>query len=186
MIKPVYLVDIFQEIVNKVSVKLLPKLQAIPNTTITGVHYLYGHYNEIQRRLVDKSNSKTERYDRYPLIVLFQDFVIRKGISNLGFYGEANLQFIILYHTEKDAYSEDRMEDVFKPLLYPIYHEFLYQIARSGKFQLHSDKSISHEQIDRPHWGDPGIYGNEGYYFPDVLDGIELRNVLLKTDLNIC
>lgn len=186
MIRPVYIVDIFEDIVKKVSTKLLPQLQAIPKSTITGVHYLYGHYNEIQRRLIEKGNSNTEQYNRYPLIALFQDFSIKKGSNQLGFYGEANLQFMILYHTKQDSYSETRMENVFKPILYPIYFEFLNQIKKTGKFHLYSDKGIDHEQIDRPNWGRIGSYGNDGYILGDVLDGIEIKNLILKTRLKIC
>lgn len=185
MIRPVYIVDIFQEIVQKVSIKMLPQLQVL-DPDITGVHYLYGNYTEIQRRLIDQSKSNTEQYSRYPLIALIEDFAIDKGKKLLGFYGEVNLQFMILYHTNPDAYSEKRMTDVFKPILYPIYYEFLNQIVKSRKFNLYSDKSIDHKDIKRPKFGREGEYGNDGYILTDILDGIEIKNLLLKTHLKIC
>jgi hypothetical protein len=171
----IYIVDIFRDIVEKVSTNLTEQLQSADGN-ITGVHYLTGHYTEIKERLASKSNSITQKLDRYPLVCLFQDFVERKGLQS-GYYCEATLQLMIVHHTRKEAYNEDRYNNVFRPILYPIYTELISQIASNVNFIVKSEDAILHDKIDRPHWGNPAAYGNNGYLLNDVLDGIELRNL---------
>jgi hypothetical protein len=178
-----YIVDEFADIVAKVSESMTEQLQIV-KPSITGVHYLVGHYTEIQRRLIDKDGSRTEKYKKYPLIALFQDFVERRNPES-GFYAECTLQLIIAYYTESEDYTEDRYEKVFKPILYPIYKELMGQIEKNKNIVENKDNA-SHEKIDRPHWGAPGKYGNEGYIFTDALDAIELRNLKLSFDIKKC
>jgi hypothetical protein len=171
----IYIVDIFRDIVERVSTNLTEQLQSADGN-MTGVHYLTGHYTEIKERLASKSNSITQKLDRYPLVCLFQDFVERKGLQS-GYYCEATLQLMIVHHTRKEAYNEDRYNNVFRPILYPIYEDLMKQIV---KCKLIIDENVSllaHDKIDRPHWGNPAAYGNNGYLLNDVLDGIEIRNL---------
>lgn len=163
MKEPVYVVDIFRDIVEKVSEAVAP------NIDVESVQYLVGHYVEIKDRLLSQSKSKL---DSFPLIALFQDFVETRGGE---YYATANLQIMILHNTSKIDYVEDRYEKVFKPILYPIYEELLKQISK--KAVVYGPNKIQHDKIDRPHWGNPKMYGNEGYIFDFVLDGIELRNL---------
>lgn len=180
--QPVYVVDIIDDMVKKVSLQLTPKLSLIENT-ITGVHYLYGHHNDIKKRLIEKTESNETKYTRYPLVALFQDFTETfDGSGKL----KVKLQLIIGYHTEATAYMEDRYNKVFKPILYPIYSEFLEQISKSALFGSPETSTIKHEKIDRPHWGDPGAYGTTSYIFSDVLDAIEIRNIELSIDPSYC
>ena len=190
MNEPVYIVDIFSDIVTKVSAAkddtgktLTERLQAV-QSTITGVHYLVGHYTEIKARLEGLSKMTAGRYDKYPLIALFQDFVETRGNSG-GYYGEVTLQLMILYHTNKSDYTEDRYTKVFKPILYLIYEELMRQIHKSTKTVTQSIDLIKHDKIDRPHWGNPAIYGPDGYILSDVLDGIEIRNLKLPINQNV-
>lgn len=165
-----YVIDIMRDIVAKVSERVIPEL-ARAQPTITGVQCLVGHHNEIRNRLVAQKSGK------YPLIAVFQDFVERKG--DISGYPTVDLQLIILYYTQKTSYTEDRYDKVFKPILYPIYDELLTQIIKHPEVAIISPNRIEHDKIDRPHWGDPGTYGNKEYLLDDVLDGIELRNLKL-------
>jgi hypothetical protein len=179
---PIYVVDIFPYIVDKVSENLIDQLQEAQGI-ITGVHFLVGHYTEIKARLQGLSKMQDGKFDRYPLVALFQDFVETRGNSG-GYYGEVTLQMMILYHTNKDDYTEDRYEKVFKPILYPIYYELLRQINKSEYIVTQSVDKMAHDKIDRPHWGNPAMYGNDGYILSDVLDGIEIRNLKLTLKQN--
>lgn len=179
----VYVKDIIGDIVAKVSAKLLTKLKAV-DPLITGVHYEYGHYTDIQERLIAKSESTSQRTARFPLIAVFEDDRINH--KREGIFGVAGMKMIILAQTSDKITRVQREERVFKPILYPIYEEFLNQLWLSGKFMVYSPDQIEHTQINRPHWGDPGIYKNEGYLFTDVLDGIELSNLQLPIYLNNC
>lgn len=187
MITPVYIVDIFRDIVAATSAALLTQLQGV-DPLITGVHYDYGHYNDIRERLVTKG--KTGDKSRYPLVALFEDF--RVTHRQPGITGIANLKLIIVHISEKGITREKRETAVFRPVLYPIYNELLKQIKLSGKFMLFVAGEVPHDQINRPHWGDPELYKgntasvNVSYIFNDILDGIELTNMNLTTFLPNC
>ena len=184
MAQSFYIVDIIGSIVAKTSESVLPLLQQLSiQPTITGVHYLYGHHNEIKRRLIEKSNSNATKYTRYPLIALFQDFTEKHDGSGVV---TANLQLIIGYHSTATKYMEDRYVHIFKPILYPIYEALLTNIANDVRIGGMSKNNIEHEKIDRPHWGDPATYGNTGYIFSDVLDAIEVRNLKITIDPLYC
>lgn len=177
----VYVVDIIRDIVTKVSSKLLNQLQVI-KPDITGVHYEYGHYLDIQERLTVKD--AVAKMDKYPLVCLFEDYRVTHG--KVGLTGIANLKMIILYKSSNQVTRQWREDNVFRPILYPIYFELLKQLKLSGKFNIYDETKIKHDQINRPHWGDPEMYKNDSYLFGDVLDGIELANLELETYLSNC
>ena len=183
MSDPVYIVDVFRDVVAKVSTALLAQLQAV-DSLITGVHYEYGHYTDIQERLTAKG--KTDKQQRFPLICLFEDYRIRHGVPQKGTTGLTDLKLIILHSSKNTVTRQWREDNVFRPILYPIYFEFLKQLKNSGMFSIYDVSMIQHDQINRPHWGDPGLYKNDSYLFGDVLDGIELSNLQLTVFLSNC
>lgn len=195
MIEPVYIVDVFRDIVAATAaaiqkqsdvpkaewISLLDTLKAV-DPLITDIHYDYGHYTDIRTKLTEKG--KTDKQGRYPLICLFEDYRVEHGTE--GLTGIANLKLIILHISKNTIDRQTRETNVFRPILYPIYFEFLRQLKASGKFQIYDETKIQHTQINRPHWGDPGLYKNDSYLFGDVLDGIEITDLQLLTYLPNC
>ena len=176
---PVRIVDLIGKAVQKTSAKLLTQLQTV-DPMITGVHYDYGHYTDIRERLGQKA--KTAKTARFPLVILFEDYRVVK--RTLGLEGIADAKIIIVHRSSKDYTRQQREDLVFKPILVPIYHELLHQLKISGDFMQYGP--FQHNQIDRPHWGDPGLYGNDGYLLNEVLDGIEISDLRLQTYLPNC
>lgn len=176
---PIRYKRIFEGIVAKTSAKLLTQLQTV-DPMITAIHFGFGHYNDERERLIQKG--KTSKEQRYPLIVLFEDY--RQGNRVLGLDNTADVKIMILHLTRKDYTRDQRETLVFNPILVPIYDEFLKQMKISGHFMQYGP--FRHDRIDRPHWGDPGLYANGGYLLNDVLDGIELANLQLQTYLPTC
>lgn len=170
------------DVVAATSAAKLTELQAA-DPLITGIQFLYGHYPDIRERLMTQSNV-TPTVLRYPLIAMFEDYRVRVG--QVGITGIADLKLIILYLAKKGVTREQRETQVFDPILWPIYYEFLKQLKDSGKFMIYDTTKIQHDKIARPHWGDPALYGNNGYLFDDVLDGIELNRLELTTYLSNC
>lgn len=182
--KPIYIVDIFKDIVSQVSNNLTPGLRMLDNK-ITSVHYQHGHPLEIIETLAQRDKTNRLKFDKYPLIALFQDFP--ETISEVdGAPNEVTLHLIIARSTRADYKSGERYDHNFKPFLYPIYHELLKQIYLSGKFLVYDSSKIRHTKIDRLYWGKEGLYNNKGNIFNDFLDVIEIRNLKLKTFLKIC
>ena len=131
------LTDVMRECVTKVSQKLTATLQPlVPG--MTGVHFLHGHYTEIKDRLKQRSASGSQKFNRYPLVCLFHDFPIRRGAANSSLYGEATVQMIILVHTIKDIWTDQRYDQTIKPIVAPIYDELPDQIASHGAISVSS------------------------------------------------
>lgn len=175
-----YVIDILKAAVTRAGVKLLPKLQVI-DPLITGIHFEYGHYTDIQQRLQAFS---MQHLNKYPLFCVFEDFKTERGTEGLD--GTPKLTCILLYPSRADYTREQRTAITFKPVLYPCYKRILTEIKYSGQFNVYDESQIKHAQIDRPHWGDPALYEVEGYLFGAALDGIELADLTLETYLKTC
>lgn len=177
---PQYIVDIIGGCVAKTSTKMLAQLQAIDDN-ITGVNYQHGHPNEIIETLMQLDNSGTERYKKYPLIALFEDIPEDIG-KTLGIDSEPTLHLAIINATKQEYKSDERYTNNFKPILDPIYYEFLNQVQLSGKFMIKGDQ-IPHRRIRRLFWGQKGFGDTFGVktvnVFNDYVDCIELQNLQL-------
>lgn len=184
MSKPLVFVDIFREIVKKVSTNLTVDLQAI-DQNITGVHYDHGHPLEVIETLTQKDSSNVHRFNKYPLVALFQDFS-EKNSSNPSQGIEPVFHVAIINATRPDYKASERYTKNFKPILYPIYDELLNQINKSTVFFTTGKSSISHIKTDRLYWGREGLWGKEGNIFNDWVDAIEIKDLKLKTYLNNC
>jgi hypothetical protein len=181
MSNPAYIVEIFRDIVAATSAKMLTTLQAV-DPLITGIRYEYGHYTDIQERMIQYS--KTAKNERYPAIFILEDFVTRRG--KIGLTGVTAPMILIVALTKPDITREQRDTLTFNPILWPIYNEFLRQIKVSGMFNVYDETKISHDLIVRPHHGKTDDKKNLRYYFTDSLDGIEMSNLQLETYLQNC
>lgn len=176
--RPVF-VNVFRDIVEKVSDKLTPQLQTY-DSLITGVHYEHGHPLEIVETLTQKDKSNTHRFKKYPLVALLQDFPEhnnRNGFDEI----EPVFRVLIIRATKPTFKAAERYDYNFVPVLYPIYEELLKQIDKSPVFLTYGVTTISHTKIDHPYWGRDGLWGKEGNIFNDWVDCVEIQNLKLKT-----
>lgn len=178
MSQPVYIVDIFRDVVAATSVSLLTTLQAV-DSTITGIKYEYGHRADMNERIITYGK---QGINFMPMVCLFEDYKLHHG--TVGYTGITELTMIIIYYSKPDITRAQREANVFRPILYPIYNELLKQLMVSGMFSIYDVTKVQHDQINRPHWGDPDLY--KEYPLKGVFDGIEISNLQLKTFLNNC
>ncbi len=164
---PIYIVDIIGEVVQAVNAAITTSL---PDVTI---NYTYGRSIQILKKLQDLNNSTTKKNTKYPLIALFQDFPETRGRND--FYAEVRLpKIVIACLTKSTDEPPTRYEKNFKPLLYPIYYEFLRQITKHKNIVASKDiNTIQHTKWDRP-----GTQP-EGQNMNDILDAIEIENLTL-------
>lgn len=177
-------VDIFKDIVDKVSKNVICKLQKA-DKDIKGVFYQHGHYVEIWNTLNTMENNKDDYRKKYPLIALIEDVRYR---TNTDGFREANFDIIICYNTLNEGISKDRYKEIINPILMPIYDELIKQIGLSGKF---ANYTFPHDMITRPYFGveqqkGSGTLANRGNIFSDILDAIEIRNMRLNLHNNNC
>jgi hypothetical protein len=143
------------------------------------VYFLDGHPMEIVKVLQEKLQGDNKD-KRFPLVALLQDTKIQRS-KDTSFYGETNIQLIICTVTKPEYRSEQRRENVFKPILYPIYEALLNEIESCEYFNFDLN-GVEHTQTDRYYWGREGLYGNTGNQFNDYIDAIEIE-IPLKIEL---
>ena len=147
--------------------------------------YMYGHRAEIAKRLLDKEKDKVYKFQKYPLIALRMDIqeLVSKGIWSY------TLNIAILNFTDKKWNAEERMVNIFKPVLYPIYERFMEELRNSDRFFWPGNQDYpEHTVILRPFWGTENQEGNVKNIFNDPIDAIEITGLRLnqrvKNNLN--
>lgn len=150
-----------------------------PDNVALMPYYLPGHRMEINSILLKKDADKVLKYQKYPLVALRLD--IPEEVDQYG-YVNYNLNIVILTLTDKNWTYEQRKENIFVPVLIPLYDRFITELGNAGLFQWEGDqRRPPHTRILRPFWGTSREEGNEKYIFSDPLDGIELTGLQLKS-----
>lgn len=144
-------------------------------------YYMYGHRQEIANRLLEMDQDNVYKYKKYPLIALRLDV----PEQHKGGLIDYSLNIAILDFTEKEWNSEQRYENVIKPILIPLYKRFLVELKQSGLFIINEEEP-EHTKIDRPFWGTTQPEGNVKYIFNDPLDCVEIIGLKLKQRIKTC
>jgi len=131
-------------------------------------YYYYGHPSEIVNTLSQKSQNDTLKFQKFPMIGLFQDFSER--YEDLVWTVE-NCTVILAQQTKPTYKASERYTNTFKAVLYPMYEQLITSMNNSKYIQW--DKN--HVKIDRVYWGKEGLYGNTGNIFNDYIDAIEIK-----------
>jgi hypothetical protein len=140
-------------------------------------YYMYGHWQEIVKILMDKENDPIYKYQKYPLIVLRLDTPEEKKNGMIMH----TLNIAILDFTDANYTAEQRYENVLKPVLYPLYESFLVHLKRCGKFTWSGNQEEPpHVKIDRPFWGTSQSGGGSANKLTDPIDCIELINLKIN------
>lgn len=166
------IVDLFATVIDSLSAEMDQR-----------IYFHHGHMIEIAN-VVKQLSKDTDIGNRYPLIALKHDIKQQKRTGN-GIEFTANLFIVTL--SDPRYYAEDRKELIFKPILTPIYDEFIRQIARSGLFLEQSTNEVNENTQYTEHyfWGREQVMGNEANIFGDWVDCIEIESMKL-TALTEC
>lgn len=146
-------------------------------------YYMYGHRLEIANRLTKKDSDKVEKKRKYPMIALRLDTseAIEGQVANY------TLNLAIIHQTKQTYNAEERYENVFKPILYPLYELFFEKLREAGLFWWDGplEKPV-HTKIDRPFFGTTGDEKNQKHLFKDPLDAIEIVDLRISKRLRTC
>jgi hypothetical protein len=176
MKEPVWIPDEIRTVVERVDKNIYRRLQQ-------NVFYQFGSGLEILAKLQELSNSIYDKDRKYPLIALFTDIVQNVG-DPIGMFGTVAINVLIATQTKQTYKAEERLAFNFKPLLYPIYDRFIYEVQKHKQFSFVG--APIHDRIDRLFLGRDGFYGKEGNVFNDYLDAIEIRNLRITVKNKIC
>ncbi len=166
-----YIVELFREVVREVSnvQAINDKIKALYPYSTGQITYMYGHPSELVLNLNSMLGDTYCGAIKYPAILLFQDFEER--LKNRIY--TADLHFIIVNSTIPTLKAHERYDKNFKPLLYPIYEQFIKVVKRRN-----ATYDIDIRKIDRLYWGQKGLvyYDEAGTknVFNDYLDAIEV------------
>jgi len=168
--KPI--VDIFKDVTDAVRLVYDPVVTGPPASGGKKPYYLYGHPLEIVNILSEKSSNNTLKFEKFPLIVLFQDFP--ETITLAG--RDVSLNLAIITDTRQDYYAADRYTNTFKTILYPLWDLLIEYMKRNSNID---QVTFDYQKTDRLFWGKHGLYGNDGNIFNDFVDAIEIENLKL-------
>jgi len=139
----------------------------------------YGTRKSIDAKLLEK-NSGEFSYQKFPLIALRLPVTLTttNGITT----AECNL--LIATFTNKQYKPQERIENVFKPVLYPLLYQFLNMVKVTGYFAGYRN---DYTHIDRLFYGtESGDEQNIANVFTDPLDAIEVRDLNLNYFVDEC
>lgn len=165
---PIWIPDLVMEVVGNVAVAL-----GRP------VYFDYGRHPEVQKNLIKKDKSITQKNQKFPLVWLVMDFIEDRTSSKDVYCVLPNLSIWIITNTKEEYSMDERRDNTFVPVLYPIYDELLNQFRKSLSFER-SPLGIPHSKIDRAYWG-----ADNKNMFSSYIDAIELANLKLSVK-NIC
>jgi hypothetical protein len=132
------------------------------------INYKFGYWPIVAQELQNEAKSKTLDGQRYPLIFLNADFEeqiidYRKIRINPTFY--------ILTMTHMNYTIQQRLDNVYKPILYQIYCDFMTAIHESKKFWIF-EKEIPHTRKDLFYLQNLSAAQNQ---VNDIVDAVELK-----------
>lgn len=166
---PLYIVDIIGEVVAATDAALYATLNK-------HILYEYGRSIQILRQLQLLNQSITQKDGKYPLFALFQPFPEDSGG---GYYATVKFPKIsIAVLTQNTDPVEQRYDKTFKPVLYPIYQEFLRQLCKNKNIVASDPGAIIHKHWDVP-GSDQSTEQVKGANFNDIVDAIIIQDLQL-------
>lgn len=188
---PVYIDDIIGEVVQATSDKVLAtiisnEIAATGSSLIQQIRYSKSSFDELIETLAQEDKSSVGRFTKYPLIHLVQDVSIERG-GDIGFYGLTNLNIIFIHQTRQAYKTQEREDKVFKPVLWPIYYEFMEQLKMSAwitnTWQVTGE--FRHRVTERGFWGTRQLQASKNI-LNDYVDAIEVQNLSIKINYSNC
>lgn len=173
--KPPYLQDQFKVLTERVSAKILSALKQA-NADITGINFQHGRKVDITKTIkqLDESPTFDDKASAYPMIWLYEPFTIGDSPVS-GCWAQVKLKLAIFFPTEKDYTPEERLAEIYKPILDPIYDQLMIQIDKSGYYHIYDSRLIKNDYARKYMWGT----NNNLNELINEVDAIEINNLTL-------
>lgn len=169
-----YIVDDIETIVNA----LKPKDNLGAVMLNKPPFYQCGRRNEIADSLAAMDKQVNKKDQKYPVIALILD-TEEPVVNSLVNW---NLTVVIATLSDKTSSSKQRYDKTIKPVLVPIYEDFLRALKQSGLFVWPGNQAYPpHTRTIRPYWGTPKTEGNEKLILDDPLDAIEITELKINS-----
>lgn len=177
----IVIVDEIQAIVTAVDSVIFPSLMVGSKLYNKHINFQPGSSFQIIQQLIETGGNPAAKGTKYPLIALFQPFPEDMG---KGSYKVSvtipKIVIACLTNNTDDVFK--RYGQTFKPILYPIYDEFLNQLALYPKIVGNDKDLFKHTKLDVP--GSPPPADTAKQKFNDYLDAIHILNLQLTFQQN--
>ncbi len=195
---PVYIDDIIGEIVQATSdakqttgktlleTIIANETAALGRSLIQQIRYSQSSFDELIENLAQADKSGEGRFKKYPIVHLVHDLYVDRG-TDIGVYGSTSVNIIFIHQTVQAYKNEQRDEKVFKPVLYPIYYEFLNQLNKSPWIfaTWETTGQFKHRMVKRAFWGNRNLQGSKNV-LNDYVDALDIQNLQLKINYSNC
>lgn len=158
-------------------------IQKVSTKLGTTVYFDKGHYLEIVKSLTQKEGA-IPKVNKYPLFWLVLDMK-ETMFPRLGVYADVDVHFIIAKDTLINYSTQERIDNIFIPVLYPIYVAVMNEIQNCPSFFNSAIETLKHEKFDRYYWGGQDSLGNgEANLFNDFIDAIQVKALTISIRKN--
>lgn len=145
-----------------------------PDSWEMALYFESGSRTELNKKYNNKAKSDNKYINEFPLIWLYSGYERRPSDFEAAKF-ETTLQFALVNPNLKDKYEETRIEDNFKPILYP-YLELINEAFNNEykyKFVLnYGESELDFIELDRPFFGSADQNAN---VLPQPSDAIEFQ-----------
>lgn len=135
----------------------------VPAGTFPVLNYQYGYVQELNETLLQWEKDPTKSPLKFPLVWLAEPYEINRGMK--ANYGDASVDIFIINKSAKTWKAAERMDNNFKPVIYPIYRQMLEQFVISPAFNVISLSQLPHKYTNRYYFGE-----NNKTVLNDVVD----------------
>ena len=174
--KDINIVDIIASVVG--TLKGVPKrdedgaivVDEFNEVVYTGVKFQHGEGVEVFNTIQTMADINAEMF---PLIYLEQD--IQETKDGKDRTSKASLNVFIITPTRKEYDAESRKEEIFKPILTPIYEQFISALTKTREIERGKGQTYPpHKKTDSMFWGKNNKLIANGF-----LDVLEIRDLEL-------
>lgn len=116
------------------------------------LNYQHGYIEELNQTLTQWEQSPQFVDLKFPLVWVAEPYEPNRRDGN--FYGEEDVDVFIINSSQKEWKAKDRMQNNFKPVIYPIYRQLLEEIVFSPVFPYLASEQIPHKPINRYFFGE--------------------------------
>ena len=141
------------------------------------LNYQYGYVEELNETLKQYEADPAKYDKKFPLVWLAEPFTTEHGIE--GIYGISTIDIFIINKTEKTYKAKERMENNYKPILYPIANELLKQFTVNPVFSHISVAKIQYRTTKGYYWGE-----GQQAILNDTVDCLKLGSLRLRINDN--
>lgn len=142
------------------------------------LNYQYGYIEELNETLQQYEADPAKFDKKFPLFWLAEPYDTQRGVP--GIFGTVNPRCYIINTTDKTWKATTRMENNYKPVLFPVYREWLRQLVISPVFSHQSVETISHRITKGYYWGEA-----QRSVLNDAVDCLMISSLTIRINNNI-